>query len=55
MDTKDSKSNITSVSNDALDQLDRRNHVLDGAVFLNSASAMHGADGAAAPKTGTSD
>ena len=38
MDTKDSKSHISSVSNDALDQLDRRNHALDGAVFLNSAS-----------------
>ena len=38
MDTKDSKSHIASVSSDALDQLDRRNHALDGAVFLNSAS-----------------
>lgn len=47
MDTKDSKSHISSVSNDVLDQLDRRNHALDGAVFLNSASNFGGGAGVA--------
>lgn len=47
MDTKDNRLNISSVSNDALEQLDRRNHALDGAVFLNSASNFGGGAGVA--------
>jgi hypothetical protein len=43
MDTKDNRLNISSVSNDALEQLDRRNHALDGAVFLTSTSNFGGA------------
>ena len=47
MDTKDNRLNISSVSNDALEQLDRRNHALDGAVFLTSTSNFGGGAGIA--------